>query len=78
MEAMDKPVLCSVLCYVPAQLHLGPGCESVQLAPRDQHQAGDVQELPGEAAAAGPHQVALPGDEEEGQGDRPMMLVLGN
>ena len=42
--------------------------EGAQLAPRDQHHAGDVQEVPGKAAAAGPHQVALQGEDEGGQG----------
>ena len=61
MEAMDKPVLCSVLCCVPAQIHLSPG--GAQLAHGDQHQAGDVQEVPGEVSAAGGDQVAVPGDD---------------
>ena len=61
MEAMDKPVLCSVLCCVPAQIHLSPG--GAQLAHGDQHQAGDVQEVPGEAAATGGDQVAVPGED---------------
>ena len=57
MEAMDKSVL-STECEP----------EGAQLAPRDQHHAGDVQEVPGKAAAAGPHQVAAPGEVESGQG----------
>ena len=41
---------------------------AINAAEEDQHQAGDIQEVPDDAATAGGDQVELPGEEEEGQG----------
>ena len=54
----DRNVVKLVYSHDVRELH------RAQLAPRDQHQAGDVQEVPGEVSAAGGDQVALPGEDD--------------